>query len=237
MPKKESLLEEDLEQEYMAWKSNPSPQTLAPLLDKLKPTMSAAATAIGGDSPVLVSRAKQIIISVLPKYDPRKAPLRGFLAQHLRGLNRFAQKQSTIISVPERVAMERAYLNDVEISLTNELGRPPTDAEIADETGLSLKRLKYVRTYSPAAAEGSFESDPAVEAPGFDENIIVQLVYDELSPYHQKVMEHTLGLNGRPVLSVTQLAAMLKRSPGAISQARAVIQAKLDAMRRGLQGL
>jgi hypothetical protein len=55
-----------------------------------------------------------------------------------------------------------------------------------------------------------------------------QMVYDDLDPYHQQVMEHTLGMNGRRVASNADLAKKLGKSPGAISQAKARIQTFLD---------
>lgn len=231
-----TLLEEDLREPYERWKANPTPETAAELLRAVEPTWRSAASALGGDSPVAISRARQIVLSSLPRYNPKQAPLRGFLAQQLRGLHRFSKQETTVLSVPERVALDWNYLNEVTLGLEHELGRSPSDAEIADASGLSLRRIRYLRTYQPAAAEGAMEAPPTVES-GFDEDILIQLVYDELSPYHQQIMEHTLGLHGKPILSVTELAAKLKRSPGAISQARAAIQQKLDAMRANLEGL
>ncbi len=54
------------------------------------------------------------------------------------------------------------------------------------------------------------------------------IVYDELDNHHKKVMELAFGMHGRKPLPNHVIADKLNRSPGAISQAKARIQAKLD---------
>ena len=59
------------------------------------------------------------------------------------------------------------------------------------------------------------------------DSLWLKTVYDELDPYHQSIMEYTLGLNGKPVLSNLEIAKKLNRTPGAISQAKKRIEEKL----------
>jgi DNA-binding NarL/FixJ family response regulator len=42
------------------------------------------------------------------------------------------------------------------------------------------------------------------------------------------ILEHALGLHGKPVLQNQQIAKKLRLSPGAVSQRKAKIQAKLN---------
>ena len=124
-----------------------------------------------------------------------------------------------------------------EQDLTDEMGREPTDLELADRTGFSLKRMTKVRKYQPGVSEGTLESvdpgllgslSPALARSQKSRQMWIDMVYQDLPPLEQKIMEHTFGMHGRPTLSNQALAAKLKRSPGAISQRKARIQQSLD---------
>jgi DNA-directed RNA polymerase specialized sigma subunit len=136
------------------------------------------------------------------------------------------------------VAQDGYYLAQAGKDLQSELGREPTDSELADKTGLSFKRMHKVRQYHAPVSEGQIV-DPETGMSGYSGAINnpwqqkrhsawTQMVYDDLDPYHQQVMEHTLGMNGRRVASNADLAKKLGKSPGAISQAKARIQTFLD---------
>jgi DNA-directed RNA polymerase specialized sigma subunit len=58
----------------------------------------------------------------------------------------------------------------------------------------------------------------------------VEAVYGDLDGMGQQIMEWTLGLHGSPMLSNQEIAQKLKLSASAVSQRKAVIQKRLDAM-------
>lgn len=231
------MLEPEFRPTYDAWKSTPGPQTNSAFLKQLKPVMEGAIrTHVGDPNPLLFSRARMMTLEGLQSYDPARGRLKTHLYNHLQGLKRANRQQTQILKVPERIQLEHYQLGQIESELTNELGREPTDGEIADRTGFSPKRLATLRRYSPAVAEGAMV-DPETGAeysgethdPQGDENRTrLQLVYDDLDPYHQKIMELAMGLNGRRALPNDMIAAKMKRSPGAISQAKLRIQAAID---------
>jgi len=115
-------------------------------------------------------------------------------------------------------------------------GREASISELADATGLSVKRLKHIQKFQHPIAEGTItarmaESEdggfmPAVEQDGGSSWL--EFVYDDLDPINQKIMEWTLGLHGQKPLSNRQVAAKLRISPGAVSQRKAHIQGILD---------
>lgn len=235
----DSLLEPDMRKPYDAWKATPGPAANAAMLKHLEPTIQGAIrTHVGEPNPLLVSRARKLTLEGLGTYDPRRGRLQTHLYNHLQGLKRVNRQQTQILSVPERIQLDHYQLGRVEEELTNELGREPSDGELTDRTGFSMKRLAALRRYNPAVAEGAM-TDPETGA-GFEgaahdpqaerSRVALQLVYDELDPHHQKVMEYALGLNGRRALPNDMIAAKLKRSPGAISQAKKRIQDMLDEM-------
>lgn len=238
-PSTSKTIEPEFDAPYQAWKANPGPETNAEMLKVLTPTIAGAIkTHVGDTNPLIESRARKLVLDTLPGYAPEKGRLSTYVYGQLQGLKRINRQQSSVLKTPERVAQDSYFLAQAEQDLQHELGRAPTDSELADKTGLSPKRMKSVRRYSAPIAEGQM-IDPETGMSGYIGSVQnpweqqrhsawTQMVYDDLDPYHQKIMEHTLGMNGRRVISNQQLAEKLKRSPGAISQAKARIQALLD---------
>lgn len=175
-------------------------------------------------------------LDAMKRYDPSKAKLRTHLMFQLQGLRRVSARESQILSVPEQVALDLNNLRQSENVLRDKLGRDPADSEVADHTGLSIKRLTYIRGMHPSYAEGSYQRptdegediyQPAVQ----DKANVKQwheFVYHDLGPIDQVIMEHTLGLHNKPILQNAEVARKLGVSPGAISQRKARIQGKLD---------
>lgn len=232
-------LEDEFRDAYTAWKKKPGPRSNAALLRALRPAIEASVRAhVGQANPVLFSRARALVLDGLPRYDPRRAGLKTFVHSQLLGLRRFNRQQSTFFRVPERLLFERQQLDEATEELRARFGREPTDQQLADFTGFSLKRIARVRAYQPGVAEGQIDrlvaagqaDTPAVRLPHHADRSALwrEVVYDELDDYHKKVMELTLGMHGRRPLDNKTIAARLGRSPGAVSQAKARIQKLLD---------
>ncbi len=236
-------LEPEFHEAYHAWKAAPQePAAKAAILKVLDPAIQGAVRFHVKDSnPLLHSQARRLALKSLPAYDPARGRLSTHLYAQLQGLKRIHRRQGSVLAVPEQVSLDRAYLENTTNELENELGRPPTDMELADRTGFSPRRMTRVRSYRPAVAEGSVEDPETGE--NFAQDVAQapqrrqpralvhqQVVYDELDPYHQKIMELALGWGGRRRHSNQEIAAKLTRTPGAISQAKARIQAQLDEL-------
>lgn len=224
---------------YEAYKANPLPSLADAYLGAVRPIIDAGVAASGApSSPLLHSRAKKIILDATPGYDPTKGALKPYLSSHLQRLKRYGAERRQILSVPERVAMESTALTDAESELADRLGRPPSTAELADQTGISRDRIGYVRGYRPGVTEGQvtghvglggeeMSDGPAVEQADTTPAKL-SYIYDDLDPVDQAIVEHRYGLHGRPRMPVAALAAKFGLSPGAISQRAGRIAAKLD---------
>lgn len=233
------FLESEFSEPYKAWKADPTPQAASGLLKAVNPVLTAAMRSYGTQgSPTLRSRAKILALDAIAKYDPSRSALRTHLMSQLQGLRRFSAKETQAISIPEQVSLDLGKLREGENFLRDKYGRDPSDTELADYAGLSIKRISYIRKAKPTYAESSlqsgFEEDddvysPAVASrPGKGIYQWHNLVYNDLDPRDQIIMEHTFGMHGKPVLSNQEIARRIGISPGAISQRRAKIQAKLD---------
>lgn len=234
-------MEPDYLEDFRSWKASPSPTTSSKMLQRLDPVINRGIQAYVGNqaSPNIRSRAKQLALQALHTYDPEQAKLGTHVMNHLQGLRRISRQSQQILRVPERVVMDQAFLNEQKAQLTDSIGREPSVEELADHTGLSMKRIKYLHQFQRPLAEGTLSgivgeegesggfSPAVVQAPS---EIYLETLYGDLDGPNQKILEWTLGMHGQKRLSNQQIAAKLNLSPGAISQRKALLQSKLDEM-------
>ena len=241
-----SLSSNKLEPEYAepfnAWHKEPTPQTSGAMLRQLQPVIDRGIQAHVGKAagPTIRSHARKLTLSALKTYDPHKARLSTHVLNHLQGLRRIQRSSTQVLKIPERVALDRARLDEATAELEDRLGRLPSTAELADHTGLSLRRIQRIRKVVMPMSEGQFRSrtDAGGEAMGFAPAVQqepsqawLELVYEDLSPVNQKVLEYSLGLYGQPQLPNHEIAKILGLTPGAVSQRRRQIQQLLDRER------
>jgi DNA-directed RNA polymerase specialized sigma subunit len=231
-----SRLESKLAPPFNAWQQDPSPGNATRLLTAVKPAIDRGIRAHVGTktSPATQSHARRLALTAIRSYDPTRAQLSTHIVNNLQGLKRVVRRQRHVLSVPERVELDRRRADVASTELQDALGREPSLQELADYTRLSTRRLQHVGQLKQPVAEGRLlattqESGgymPAVQQGPSD--TWLELVYQDLLPVDQNILDWTLGLHGRKPLSNQEIAVKLQLSPGAISQRKAKIQTKLD---------
>lgn len=237
-----NYLEPDYEPHFKAWQKKPSPETSGNLLKAVDPIVHEAMRTYGGassTSPTLYGKAKRLTLDAIQSYDPSRAKLRTHLLTQLQGLRRMSAKEEQIVHVPEQLGLDRRHMQNAEMELRDKLSRDPSDMELADHTGLSRKRIASIRGMTPALAEGLMTRE-SEQGAGVWQPVIVnrrnkgmqqaweEFVYGDLDPIDQLILEHSVGLHNKDVLSNQDIARKLKLSPGAISQRKARIQDQLN---------
>lgn len=242
----QSNLEPDFSEPYMSWVNDQSPAQNDMMIQKIQPIIdSALKTYVGQEAPPSIRlQAKRMALDGLKNYDPSKSKLKTHMMWHLQGLKRASAKSNQILNVPERVRLDSNYINTSFDELSDQLGRDPSDHELADYTGMSIKRIDKVRRFKPGISEGFASrvqsgddgdgvSDPASRIPGMNGgDSWKDFVYDGLDDRSKLIMEHTFGMNGKKVLDNTGIAAKLRITPARVSQIRADIQKKMDSRER-----
>lgn len=230
-------LEDEYRPAYAAWKQNQTPEGNAAFLKEIDPVVQKGIKMYGSDSPLAASRGRLMALDAMQKYDPKRSRLQSHLLNQLQGLRRISQQQQSVIRVPERILLESQRLRQYHQEMSDELGREPSDAELADRLGVPTSRLAKIRSYQPGMTSGQAEAiDPlsggmAGRIPGKQNeasDLWLQVVHQDLNPLDQRILELSLGMHGNPKLSNHEIAAKLGRSPGAISQRKIRIQKLLD---------
>jgi DNA-directed RNA polymerase specialized sigma subunit len=236
-----------LDEVYSKWKMAPTPGNFSELLDSARPVMNSALTTYAGGNKSYLGHAKLLAAKAFRTYDPtRGVKLHTHLITQMQPLMRTAREHNMPVYVPERVSIEGAHLRRAERELNEKLGREPADTELADHTGLSLKRILHIRKFNRGdvpesgltmrAEDGEEEVfHPAMETKDHNK-VFLEYVHHDLDPINQKILEWKTGLNGVRVLSNNEIARRLKLSPAAISQRSAKI-AQMVAEAQSTEGL
>lgn len=228
-----------LEEHWGTWKQAPTPQNMGRLLTEAKPIIDSAITSYTGGNKLLTGHAKALAMGAFKTYDPKAgAKLQTHLMTQMQPLIRLQGTHSTAVKVPERIRADLYHMRQEERKFTDDIGREPSDQELADRTGLSMKRLGHVRKFARSEVPESGLTSTTEEGeeetfyPGTETNdpekIWKEYVHHDLAPIDQKILEWKDGFNGAKILSTNEIARRLKITPGAVSQRAAKI-AKLLA--------
>jgi|GEM_PF-1715751 len=224
-----------LDETYDFWKRNQSSSNMDQLLRAAQPTIGKALSSFAGGDKSLNARAKRLAIDAFRSYDPKKgAKLSTHLYIRLQPLQREYTQRSSILGIPERVQLDRFRLEQAETALNDELGREPSDAEIAEYVGFSTRRIAHVRKFARKRfAESQIRSpegeplQPVAEEIS-PEDVWFEFVHYDLDPVDKKILEWKTGMYNKKVLSTNEIARRLKITPSAVSQRAAKIALKLE---------
>lgn len=229
----------ELDSAYETWKTDPSPQNMGLAIQAANPVINSALQSYGQGNQALKGRAKLLAAKAIQSYDPSKgAKLRTHLMNQMQPLTRSAKQYSQPVHIPERVQADLYQVEEGGQRFFNDYGREPSDDELADLTGLSIKRIAHVRSMRnigmPESAliqsgeEGEEQFMPGMESVS-PEQIFIEYLHHDLDPVDQKILEWRTGLYGKPKLSNNEIAKKLGLSAGAISQRAAKISKRLAA--------
>ena len=229
--------------QYDEWVNDPTPENMSKLVDTLQPTINSEVQRYAGPKPLLRGKAKGLAIKAVHTYDPtRGAKLRTWVVTQLQPLSRYGQ-QLRPIAAPEAAIRQAAEVHRIQTEMNEDLGREPTDVELADSTGISTKRIVKLRSMVlPAVSEGAFEAGAGEDErslPGTvfsnKTDVAQDMVYDSLSDRDKAIYDLKTGAHGKAALTNQMIAKRLGVTPALISQrSRQIGEQIADVQRRGL---
>ena len=220
---------------YARWRADPTPSNMNAVLDDLSTTINSEIQRFSGPKTLLKSRARALAIKAVRSYDPASgANLRSWVTTQLMPLSRYNNSLKPVYA-PEDVSRKAYTISVARETFRDEHGRDPTDAELADEVGISVKRLRAVLGRTPAVVnEPDADPDEATQDLAiYTSNPIrdaQEAVYASLDDRDKAIFDGRTGLHGAQEMSGKALADMLKVSPAFVSQRAAAIAGRvLDA--------
>lgn len=216
------------------WKANPTDgKYISEFLKSVEPTISSALRSYApGQETSLRTRANIMTLDIANRYKPdKKTHINTFLMNGLKSLQREAHKRQQPIHIPENVSLEQNRLINASKDVMAKKGRPGTVHELADMSGMSVKRIEKVRKYKNPVSSSTLLSekgDSLFNQQKDPQDVWAEYVYHDLNPIDKKVYEWSTGYGGSKLMSKSDIAKHLKISAPAVSQRVSRIIKKLE---------
>ena len=223
--------------EYMTWQKTPTPENMAAVVDALDSVLNSEIQRYPGPKPLLKTKARALAVTAIKSYSPQaNAKLQSWVVTQLQPLARYGQRLRPV-HASEMVIRQSAELHRLGKELSDELGHDPTEDELADKAGISVKKIRYIKRSTPAVVpEAAFEpqtddqeySLPAVSQSnrlGSSEDAVVA----SLSQRDKAIYEFKTGKGGTE-LTNEQIARRLGVTPALVSQRSKLIADQITGM-------
>jgi RNA polymerase sigma-B factor len=169
-------MDPDLWHLHVRYRRSHLPTDRAALVDHYLPHAKRVAAQHFRRREDLEQVALEALVGALERFDhERSIPFLGFATPTISGsLKRYFRDAGWSVRVPRRVHELAPAARDAEAALQHELGRPPTDLELADRLDIEVRTLHEVRQAETARAADSTDrrwEDDASEVGGPDADL------------------------------------------------------------------
>jgi len=220
---------------WREWKRNPTDINLQRVLDQLNPVVQRAVNQWSGTlaRQALELEAKSLAREALETYRPTGgASLATHTANRLKKLSRLSYQHQNLARIPEYQLRKFHTFTSAQAQLQDELGRDPTEPELADQLSWSVPAVSAFQHSLRQEFIESGETPPIFDtSPG--DNGIIDYIYYDLSPIQQKIFESTAGYRGTPQLNNTQLMKKLGLTQGQLSYQKRLVRDRIEKIMAG----
>ncbi len=193
----------------------PTPEKFEGLYNTFSGALEKSITSRMGMSniprPAIKGQAIVAFDKALKAYQPGRAKFTTWLDNQMRPINRYVRDHADIAHIPDNRNSHIMRFRDTVTALNDQLGREPTTFEIADSMQMNEKeigRLQKEMKKDLLAEEGLESFIPTKDVDIIEDRARAMMM--DLAPFDQLVLEHQLGLNGKPKLVPNQIAKQLK---------------------------
>jgi DNA-directed RNA polymerase specialized sigma subunit len=219
---------------YTAWSQNPNEANTTGIMQTLEKTLNNAITSYAKGDNGLKTRAYLIALDALKSYDPKtNVNLNTYVMNQLKSLNRFKRERENLIHIPENVYYNQQLLDTKTSEFIDEKGREPSDQELADRLGISLKQIGRARgfrqfTNSSKVIHDSGDDMSTSENTKDPFDDWKDYVYFDSDNTDKLIMERISGYNGHKIQSKGEVAKKLGISNAALSQRVSKLSKRLE---------
>ena len=144
-----------VESAYDTWYKDQTPENLNAVVTALGPIITSEIQRYAGPKPLLRAKAKTFAIRAVRTYSPEAgARLQSWVVSQLRPLSRYS-KNLQPVHVSDDLYRQSSEMHQRALDYELENGRTPSDEELADYTGVSVKKIRKFRQARPAVSSES----------------------------------------------------------------------------------
>lgn len=218
------------------WNRSKDPAQLQAMLQKAQPVIDKSLVSYApNSSPAVRSKAKVLALKAIKSYKPgHNTKLNTWLHTQMRPLMRESLSYDTV-HTPEKIRFDLSRLNKMHNRFVDEHRREPNDDELADYSGLSVKRIRHIRNHDRGMLYESFfdpeEEEDSGALPQTQQavNLWEDFVYSELGETDKLIYDLKTGRSGRDrPLSVNQISKKVGISASAVSQRLSKISKRIQ---------
>jgi len=248
----EGISREDLRQQeveaWQRWRQNPNVDDFSWLMHSHQPLITRVTSRHVNSSNLpkaaVRGRVMRNYVDALETYDPTMGTqLHSHVTNRLGyRLDRYLQRYSNVGRIPEDRSWLIHTLKQREADLSESLGRPPSDSELADDVLISMPdladyRKKKVNPRMIGTLRRELRKDYLAEGAGHEtsmsgSSLVEQqatFLHGSLNPEQQLVLEHTFSGFGKPIITdVNELGRAINMSPQKVRSIKKQIENKLE---------
>ena len=221
---------------WRQWKKTGNTTDLQALLNQMHPILMREVLkwAPSMSKSYLEGEAKRLAVEAFKTYDPNQGTaLSTYVASRLPKLSRSVYSTQNAGRLSETKNLLYHSYNTATNDLRDRHGREPTNEELADHLGWSVKKLDSYQRQSQRKEFVESEDHPeGAEA----EDHLVDFIYHDLTPLQQSIFEHTTGYQGKPKLTGSAIMKKLNITQGQLSYQKTLMVRAVEKAKGGAHG-
>ena len=224
------MIDPDLEH-WKKWQVSKSPMDLQALINQLNPIIQSEVNRRAGtlSRDTLESQAKKLAVRSFSTFDPKRGvKLSTHVTNQLQKLSRMNYAHAKAARIPEHASMQYQTVNFAKENFMADMGRDPTNEELADELRWSPTKLeRFQNQFRPELLE-SIDTPAELFVP-YHHDPSLNYAYHEMSPRQQQIFDLSVGSQRVPN---SQILAKLKITQGVLSYEKKKIRGLLERARK-----
>jgi len=233
------MVEHTPETAYAAYQANPNLDTLNTTVKALHPTIQYALGSVNAaDDPLVQAKAHVYAARAVKKYNPEHAggaSLATHVGNQLKQLSRAARQSKSPTQLPERAQLDSYKMFQAKKRYEDEHGHEPDVLQLADYTGMPVKRIEKVQrmqmsTPSESSFGGELEQGQTDMSPD-----AMEYVHHDADHTDRQILELKTGYGGTQQLSPMEICAKLRLTPSQLSRRSMRLAKRIQEMQAAME--